>query len=241
MTNELATPTETERSPATLAVIQRAASDPACDVDKLERLMAMHERFVDREARAAYTEAMARMQPNLPSIVERGKIKDRSGNVQSTYALWEDINAAIKPILQAHGFALSFRTSTQDASVTVVGILSHCQGHKEETEITLPADTSGSKNSVQSVGSSFSYGKRYTASALLNITTHGEDDDGRLGGGKLTADDLDWIDRANHLEHPQEYQDTRKAMLDSYGAVANVPREVREAFNRAKARTTPKD
>ncbi|WP_185835578.1 ERF family protein [Pseudomonas aeruginosa] len=39
------------------------------------------------------------------------------------------------------------------------------------------ADTSGNKNAVQAVASSVSYGKRYTAGALLNFTTHGEDDD----------------------------------------------------------------
>src|SRR5690606_9193784 len=59
-------------------------------------------------------------------------------------------------------------------------------GHSEETTIFLPADTSGSKNSVQAVGSSTSYGKRYTASALLNITTRGEDDDGRAAGAGET-------------------------------------------------------
>jgi hypothetical protein len=35
---------------------------------------------------------------------------------------------------------------------------------------------------VQAVGSSTSYGKRYTAFALLNITSTGEDDDGRKAG-----------------------------------------------------------
>jgi len=44
--------------------------------------------------------------------------------------------------------------------------------------MTLPLDNSGSKNAVQAVGSSVSYGKRYVMAALLNITTRGEDDDG---------------------------------------------------------------
>ena len=42
----------------------------------------------------------------------------------------------------------------------------------------FPIDTSGSKNAIQAVGSSISYGKRYTAGALLNLTSRGEDDDG---------------------------------------------------------------
>ena len=48
--------------------------------------------------------------------------------------------------------------------------------------MTLPYDSTGSKNTVQSIGSSTSYGKRYTAAALLNLTARGEDDDGKTGG-----------------------------------------------------------
>jgi len=47
-------------------------------------------------------------------------------------------------------------------------------------------DTSGSKNGVQAVASSVSYGKRYTAGLLLNITTTGEDDDGNGPAAKIT-------------------------------------------------------
>lgn len=164
-----------------MQVIGRAAADPNTDVDKLERLMAMYERIEANKARTAYAAALAQMQPELPVIRERGAIKNGRGDVQSTYALWEDVNEDIKPVLQRHGFALSFRTETGD-KVTVTGVLSHREGHSETTTITLPADTSGSKNAVQAVASSVSYGKRYTAGALLNFTSRGEDDDGQKAG-----------------------------------------------------------
>jgi len=170
-------------SAAIIQVIERAAINPAVDIDKMERLLEMQERIMQRNARAAYAADLARMQPELPVIAERGGIKDRSGRVQSTYALWEDINDAIKPVLSKHGFALSFRTGQEEGRITVTGVLSHREGHSEETTMHLPIDTSGSKNSVQAVGSSISYGKRYTASALLNITSRGEDDDGKAAGG----------------------------------------------------------
>jgi hypothetical protein len=235
-------PADVSNPSATLAMIERVALDPSADIDKMERLLQMHERLLERDARAAYTAALAAMQPDLPSIVERGKIKNNSGGITSTYALWEDINAAIKPVLQKHGFALSFRTSTREKEVHVVGILAHRGGHQETTEITLAADNSGAKNAVQSVGSSVSYGKRYAAGALLNLTTHGEDDDGRLGGGKLDAKAIDWIDKANELNALEDYQPLREAMLQDYGGKAsNMPADVRNAFNRAKARVTPKD
>ena len=165
-----------------LDVIARAARDPSVDIDKMERLIAMQERVQDRAATIAFNSALADLQPKLPIISERGGIKDRAGNVQSTYALWEDVNEAIRPLLAEHGFALRFKVDRNADQISVTGILSHRDGKSEETTLALPTDTSGSKNAVQAVGSSTSYGKRYTAFALLNITSTGEDDDGRKGG-----------------------------------------------------------
>lgn len=176
-------PTPADEASTVLAVIERASTNPATDIDKLERLLAMHERITARTAQAAYAAALARLQPKLPIIAERGGIKDRSGNVQSRYALWEDIVGVITPLLAAEGFSLSFRTGNTDAGITVTGVLLHAAGHSESTSLTLPIDTSGSKNPVQSVGSSTSYGKRYTAAALLNLRTGETDDDGKAGGG----------------------------------------------------------
>lgn len=165
------TPQPRDESAAVLSMIARAASDPSIDIDKMERLMQMQERAIMRQSQTAFDENMAAMQPELPSIGERG---DAAGRY--TFAKWEDIQAAIKPVLQRYGFALTFRTDTA-SGVVVTGILSHRAGHREETSITLPADPSGNKNAVQAVASSVQYGKRYTAGALLNLTSHGEDDD----------------------------------------------------------------
>lgn len=174
---------------AYLDMIERAARDPAVDIDKVERLMSMRERLMDRHAKEAYASALSEMQTELPSIAERGKIDIGRGKPQS-YALWEDINDAVKPVLAKFGFALSFRTGRAEGQVFVTGVLSHRAGHSEETTMHLPLDTSGSKNAVQAVGSSTSYGKRYTAAALLNLTSRGEDDDGKAGGAgpKVTGD-----------------------------------------------------
>ena len=172
-----------------LAIIERAARDPSVDVNKMERLFEMQERVQQRASKTAYTTALAELQPNLPVITERGKIivreklanGKREGEIQqeTSYALWEDINEAIRPLLAEHGFSLSFRTGlSADGRVTVTGVLAHRYGHSEETTMVLPHDSSGSKNAVQAIGSSTSYGKRYAAMALLNITSRGEDDDG---------------------------------------------------------------
>ena len=173
---QVVTPITTDNS--IMAVISRAAADPTCDIEKLERLLAMHERMQAKQAEQQFSEALSAMQEEMPVIGERGGIKDKNGRIQSTYALWEDINEMIKPALARHGFALTFRIPSNDRGIQVEGVLSHRAGHRETTSILLPVDTSGSKNGVQAVASSVSYGKRYTAGALLNFTTTGEDDDG---------------------------------------------------------------
>lgn len=177
-------PVPASESAAIIQVIERAAMNPNVDIDKMERLLQMQERIMERNARSAYAADLSRMQEHLPVIAENGRIvvrdKVTKEIIQSTgYALWEDINEAIKPVLSSHGFALSFKTGlAADGKITVTGILSHRDGHSEETTMILPHDSTGSKNAVQAVGSSTSYGKRYTACALLNITSRGEDDDG---------------------------------------------------------------
>lgn len=191
-------PAPTSELGALIHIIERAARDPSVDIDKMQRLMDMQERILVRNARAAYASALASMQPELPVIDRKGKIEvrkkdaagERTGAVQQStpYALWEDINEGIRPVLAKHGFALSFRVGVaQDGKLTITGILSHREGHAEETTITLQHDSTGSKNAVQAVGSSVSYGKRYTAGALLNLTSRGEDDDGKAAGAPATV------------------------------------------------------
>jgi len=177
---------------ALISMIERAASNPAVDIDKMERLLEMQERVIARRSKAEFDAALAILQPTLPQVDRKGNIVIREKGsekvIQSTpYALWEDINTAIGPKLAEHGFALSFRTgTTTEGKITVTAVLSHTGGHREETTITLMHDSSGSKNSVQAVGSSISYGKRYTAGLLLNITSRAPgdaDDDGTKAGG----------------------------------------------------------
>ncbi|BES72209.1 hypothetical protein RE428_32270 [Marinobacter nanhaiticus D15-8W] len=179
--HQLADTGQQQTGNAIISVIERAATNPDVDINKMERLLDMQERIMERNAKSAFSAAMAQLQGELPTISEKGEIKV-NGQVRSKYARFEDINEAVRPVMQKFGFAISFRVKTGDSHICVTGVLVHREGHSEETTIDLPADITGSKNTVQSVGSSVSYGKRYVLQALLNITTSGEDDDGNAGG-----------------------------------------------------------
>lgn len=166
-----------DEASALISVIERAATNPNVDIDKMERLLQMQERVMAQQAKTAFAADFALMQTEMPTITERGEIVV-NGQTRSKYAKFEDINEAIKPVMQRYGFAVSFKVKTEGQQITVTGILMHRMGHQEETSMVLPADKSGSKNSVQELGSSISYGQRYVLKALLNISSRGEDTDG---------------------------------------------------------------
>lgn len=176
---------------AIIQMIERAARDPSVDLDKMERLFAMKERMDAQRAKTSYLNALALMQPALPVVNKAGEIdrkaKDDAGVTKAAkptkYAKWEDVVEAVNPILTEHGFSLSFRIAQPSPDrIVVTAVLGHRDGHSEETSMSLPIDNSGAKNNVQGWGSSVSYGKRYTAFALLNIVARGEDDDGNAAG-----------------------------------------------------------
>ena len=81
--------------------------------------------------------------------------------------------------LSRHGFSISHQSEWPDKStVKVIGILTHKGGHARRSEFQAGADQTGSKNAIQALASSVSYGKRYTTKDLLCIVTRKEDDDG---------------------------------------------------------------
>lgn len=172
--------------------IHEAALHSEVDPIKFDRLLIAQERLSAKEARITYDTAFAAMQAELPVIVERGVLPGLNGQPGSTYALWEDINEVIKPILSRYGFGLRFKVGQDHNTIIITAVLSHASGHAEDTTMRLPIDLSGGKNGVQAIGSSTSYGKRYTASALLNLTSRGEDDDGKaaLGTARITAEEV---------------------------------------------------
>lgn len=186
-----------------LAIIAQAASDPRCVPENMRALLDMQKEIMAEEARIAFTESFIALQQDLPVIDAKGKIEikakdakgERTGRVlQSTpYATFNEINRVTRPILQKHGFALSFATDQgAEGRLIVKGFLKHIRGHQETTTFALPLETSGSKNNVQGVGSSMSYGKRYATVALLNIVSAAPEDADTDGvpGAKIVKGDV---------------------------------------------------
>lgn len=164
-----------------LSLIERVAMDPNASIEKLERMMAMRDKLQADNARAMFAQAFAAASSEFPMIPLNGR-----GDKNKPYALLKDIISGTKPVLSKHGLALSFGVESAPDRVTVTAKLMHIGGHCETTSIELPKDQSGSKNAVQAVGSSQTYGQRYAAQAILGLSLGDDgDDDGKAAGTDL--------------------------------------------------------
>lgn len=168
-------------SAAMMLVIQRAATDPNCDVEKMERLYAMHERMLDRQAAQEFAEAMALCQAEAKKAA-----KDRTNTqTKSDYATLEAIDEAIRPVYTRHGFSLSFDTDESPLAnhVRILCDVMHKGGHTKRYKYDNPMDDKGIQGSVNKTptharGSAVTYGRRYATMLIFNIQTGQNDDDG---------------------------------------------------------------
>src|SRR5712671_4608642 len=187
-------PAPPSNSPSTvLALIERLVLDPHADAEKLERMMAMYERLKAKEAELAYNEAKGRILKKLARIkiiknrsvlyeIENGK--PRKGTYEAfKYAPLEEIDKHLRPLLAKEDMDLSYSDEPREGGgILIRGRLKHLPGgHYEDSFMPAPLDTSGGKSSVQAVGSTNSFLRRYVACNIFNIVVVGDDDDGTGG------------------------------------------------------------
>lgn len=170
-----ALPTATNPS----ALLQLAV-EKDMDLEKLEKLMDLNDRYMADQARRAYADAFAKFQSMVPVIP---KTKDAHN---SKYAALGDIAYTIRESLKDCGLSYRFEIGHDGERITVTCIVTHRDGHSERTSMSGLADTSGSKNPIQANASTVSYLQRYTLIGALGLTTADEDMDGRLSGETIT-------------------------------------------------------
>lgn len=171
-----------------MQAIIKAASDPAVDADKMERMLAMAERIQDRQALVAYSEAMARIQASMPRVTKSGSILDKFNQVRSTYAKYEDIDLAVRPLLAAEGFSVNYDTEFSAGLLIVTIEVRHAGGHSEKRRTFMPKNTSPGSSDAQNMGGTISYGKRYAFCQFFNIITVDVDQDGQDENQPITED-----------------------------------------------------
>lgn len=178
MSNDLALKQEQQAAvrrqsePVTPAQMLQIAVEQNADLDKLQQLMDLQDRWEANQARKAFVEAMSGFRGACPAID-----RDRKGH-NSNYATLAGTIEQIKALLSQHQLSHSWRTQQEGQMVTVTCTVTHSMGHSESTSLTAAPDTGPGKNSIQAIGSAVSYLQRYTLFAILGLASKDMDNDG---------------------------------------------------------------
>lgn len=176
----------TTEADAFLSMIERAARDPAVDINKMERLFEMADRVRRRDAEVAFNSAMSAAQEALVPIVKNKP----NGQTKSKYADISALAEQAMPTIYSHGFGLTF-SEFQSEKLDHVGIaciVRHKAGFSERHEFHIPTDGAGlkgnaNKTATHAYGSTTTYGRRYATCCVFNIAT--KDDDGNAASVKV--------------------------------------------------------
>ena len=178
-----AIPAETSIDP--MALIARAI-DRGYDENRLEKLMALQERWEANQARKAFHAALAAFRAENVQIFPNRKAdfeNTKQQKVSWEYADIGEMMGAVNPVLGKHGLSLTWKARQDGGNVIVSAVLSHAQGHECEP-VTLQSgpDNSGSKNSLQALKSTRTSLMRQTGELVLGVAARGPeggDDDGQ--------------------------------------------------------------
>lgn len=219
-----------------LSMLERLAMSKDVDPAKMNAILDVKERMMNKEAEQEFNRDYLQAKLEMPRVRKDGKVEyleDKNGPKNGAkvtaflYAKYEHIDAAIRPIEEKYGFSRIFTTGPRvgDGGGTVVFCtLLHKSGHSIKAEMSVALDASGGKNNIQAMGSSISYGKRYTTEMLWDIVKEGADDD---------ANSADLIDEKQFkkLKRLIEETETAEAEFIAYYAIEALDQLPKKLFS----------
>lgn len=174
--NGVATAEIISNDPNPSALLQLAVQQNL-DIDKLEKLMQLQERWQANISRKDFLNAISKFQFECPALEKTKKVAFNT--TKYSYAPLGEIAATIKKPMSENGLSHRWEIEELAEKIICTCIISHINGHSEKTTMSALKDASGGKNEIQQRGSSITYLQRYTLIAALGISTADEDIDGR--------------------------------------------------------------
>ena len=163
-------------------MLNRAVQSGA-DIDMIEKLMNLQERWDASQSRKLFDEALANAQGEMPALTKNRLVnypsqKSPTGYVTYRHEDLAEVIETVKPVLKKFGLAHRFRTAQEGDKITVTCIITG-HGHREENSLSAGRDTSGGKNNHQEIASAVTYLERYTLKAALGLAASHDDDAGK--------------------------------------------------------------
>ena len=144
-------------------------------IEQLEKLLALQERFEDRQAIKSFLIAKSDFQSRCPILTKSKTVK--FNQVNYNYIPLGEIAHQIKGLLKDCGLSYRWETKEDNGLISITCIVSHIDGHSESNTMSAKKDASGAKNEIQQIGSTITYLQRYSLIGALGISTADSDMD----------------------------------------------------------------
>ena len=150
------------------AVIKGGVSNE--NVAALEKLVGLYERMQDRDAEKAFASAFVALQSEMKGITANKPVPGNDGSVRYKFAPYEEIMAKVSPLLQKHGFTVTFSTDFKEGRLLKICTLQHIGGHSRSNQFAVRIGSGPPKASEsQADGAASTYAKRFALCDALNI------------------------------------------------------------------------
>ena len=208
-----------------IQMLERASRDPAVDIDKMERLMQMHERMLAKQAEADFNDAMTSCQRDLGTIAADAT----NPQTRSKYATYAKLDKVLRPIYTRHGISISYGTADSPLPdhVRVVAHVSR-GGYTRLYQIDMPNDGKGAKGGdvmtkTHAQGAGMQYGMRYLLKGIFNVAVGDEDTDGNATGGLSADAKAKLMDAVALVADQESWEALWKQMTDAATKARDVP------------------
>lgn len=219
----------------------QTALEKGADLEQMQQLMDLQDRWEKNEARKAYVVAMAAFKADPPTLMKTKKVsfdsKDGKTTTEYRHATLDNVAGMIGAALSKHGLSHAWKTEQGEGGmIRVTCTITHVLGHSESVWLQSSPDSSGGKNNIQAVGSTVSYLERYTILAITGLATKDQDDDGNAAG---EGEAISAVQKDEIVALLAETESDTKAFCALYGieAVDQLPAA---KFNHARALLTKK-
>ena len=167
------------RQPSMMQLLQ-IALEKESGIDVIERLAALQERAMAREAALEFNEAMTAVQQEIQTVVPDLDLPKGGKKYESFMAL----NRAVRPVYTKHGFSLSFGTASCPLPDHVRVTCDVSKGaHTKPYQVDISCDGKGAKGgdvmtTADAEAAAMSRGRRYLVKMIFNIAVDNEDSGG---------------------------------------------------------------
>ncbi len=198
--------------------------------EDLEKMLTLHERWEANQAKKAYHVAMSAFKADPPEITKDRTVSYSAGGgtVAYKHASLANVTEKINTALSKHGLSAAWKTK-QNGDIIVTCKITHALGHSEETSISAKADDSGSKNSIQAIGSTITYLQRYTLLSLTGLAAGDQDDDGKGSEPEECIDEQQLSKIRDFVDNNEGFQ----ARLLTYLKIESIEQMPKKDYNKA--------